>query len=205
MVSPLIVSILLSIALTNANYNAEITSESIYALSFPCQPRSLSLFSPYLTVTNLASHSVTVDIAFNAANFSTSSEIDVNKEATFELTTSVFLPCSNGISEKTVLVCTSGTVSLYGFIAESKEDATMFSSFIPTEPWDTTIRGAFLALPANALGKEYLIPAYPRQEDFTTVFTISALENNTAINVRFVADTTPPGMRKFVLQLGQSL
>ncbi|XP_072045947.1 uncharacterized protein [Amphiura filiformis] len=205
MVSSLIVSILLSIFLTNCN--AEVTSGSIYALSFPslCGSTSLSQFSPYLTVTNLASQSVTVDISCTAANFKKSAKIDVNKEATFELIferTSVFLPCSNAISNKTVLVCASGSVSLYGFIAEGKNDVD--SSVMVTNPWDETIQGAFLALPANALGKEYLIPAYPTQEDFTTVFTVSALEDNTAVTISFEADTTPPGTRRFELQIGES-
>ncbi len=175
-----------------------------YAFSFPSRPASLSQFPPYFTVTNLASQSVSVCIIFSAGDFYDSSVLEVDTYKTFELPTSVFLPASNGVSNKTVVVCSSGPVSLYGFVAESKNDAMMLDDFMELEPWDRTIRGTFLGVSAISLGTEYHIPAYPRDGDFTTVFTLSAVEDDTNVNISFTADTTPPGRRSFALQSGQS-
>ena len=174
--------------------------------AFPNKPKALNGFSPYLTVTNLASESVTVDVIFDAADYGITSEIAENGEETFELPSRVFLPNSNGITNRTIIVCSSGEISLYGYVSESKEDASMFSvdQFMDLDPWDMYIRGAYLAIPANDLGTEHYIVAYPKQQDFTSVFTVSALENNTAVNITFSSNSTPRSPRKFTLQFGES-
>ena len=174
--------------------------------AFPSKPKALGGFSPYLTITNLVSNAVTVDVIFDAADYGLTSVIAEYGEETFELPTLAFLPNSNGITNRTIIVCSSGEISLYGFVSESKEDATMFSvdQFMDLDPWDKYIRGAYLALPANDLGIEHYIVAYPKQYDFTSVFTISALENNTAVNIKFSSNSIPRSPRKFSLQFGES-
>ena len=177
-----------------------------YAIAFPSKPNALRGFLPYFTATNLATHPVTVQITFDIDEFSLTSVIAESEEETFELPSSVFLPNNNGITSKTILVCSSGEISLYGFVSKSKEYATMFSvdQFMDLDPWDKYIGGAYLALPANDLGTEHYIVAYPKQQDFTTVFTVSALENNTEVNITFTAKSTPRSPRKFSLQFGES-
>ena len=139
-----------------------------YVFAFPSKPKALAGFSPYLTVTNLASYSVTVDVIFDTADYGLTSVVAENGDKTLELPTLAFLPNSNGITNRTIIVCSSGEVSLYGFVSESKEDATMFSvdQFMNLDPWDKYIRGAYLALPAKNLGTEHYIVAYPKQQRF---------------------------------------
>ena len=143
---------------------------------------------------------------FDAADYGLTTVIAENDEETLELPTLAFPPTSNGITNRTIVVCSSGEISLYGFVSESNSDATMFSvdQFMDLDPWDMYIRGAYLALPANDLGTEHYIVAYPKQQDFTSVFTVSALENNTAVNITFSSDSTPRSPRKFLLQFGES-